>query len=147
MDIEDIIQRIIDNGNIENMHTLSDILDDTLEELCKYDKEKYEKYKLDLYKMAYGTNLTREMAEKIVSKMKPYGKKWSLEETENLQTDYGIEDINPIDFFIVLNSAFNDYNDIFNNNIEMYVRFATDFINDEDAKESKVFLYFMNIPY
>lgn len=146
MDIEKIIQGIIDNGDIEHMHMLSDILEDVMEVIKKYDKECYKKYEMELYKMAYGNNLTREMAEDIVSKMQPYGRKWTIEEAEELERQYGIGGINPIDFFVVVNAAFNDYHDIFNDNIEMYVRFTVDFINDEDAKEDKVFLYFTNIP-
>lgn len=146
MDIENIIQRIIDNGDIEHMHMLSDILEDVMEVVEKYDKECYKKYEMELYKMAYGNNLTREMAEKIVSNMRPYGQRWSLEESNEIQRQYGIDGINLIDFYTVLNSSFNDYRDIFNDNIEMYVKFTVDFINDEDAKEDKVFLYFLNIP-
>lgn len=146
MEIEDIVQRIIDNGNIEDMHKLSDILEDTMETIQKYDEDCYKKYQMKLYKMAYGNVLSRDMAEEIVSKMKPYGMKWNIEETANVQRQYGINDINPIDFFVVINSAFNDYNDIFNENIELYVRFTNDFIKDEDAKKDKVFTYFTTIP-
>lgn len=145
MDIEDIIQVIVDGGDVQHMHMLSDILDDVLEEICKYDKEKYKQYELKLYKMAYGNTFTREMAEEIVSKMRPYAMKWSIEETQQIQSQYGINDISPADFFIVLNMAYNDYNNIFNENIEMYVRFVDDFVNDEDAKEDKVFNYFTQI--
>ena len=147
MEIENIIQQIIDNGDIEHMHNLSEILEDVLEELKDYDNDCYEKYKMELYKMAYGTALTKPMAESIVNKMKPYGQKWSIPEVEEIERQYGITNINTIDFYTVLNSAFNDYNDIFNDNIEMYVRFAVDFINDEDAKSNKTFLYFTTIPY
>ena len=44
-----------------------------------------------------------------------------------------------------MNQAYNDYKDLFNENIEMYARYANDFINDEDAKKDKVFLYFTQI--
>ena len=147
MDIEEIIQRIVDNGDVEHMHNLSEILEDVLEELKKYDKDCYEKYEMKLYKMAYGTTLTRPMAENIVTNMKPYGQKWSISEAEEIQRQYDITNINTVDFYTVLNSAFNDYNNIFNDNIEMYVKFTVDFINDEDAKSDKIFLYFTTIPY
>lgn len=146
MDIEDIIQTIIDNGDPQHMHMLSDILEDVMEDLQEYDEECYKKYEMKLYKMAYGNNLTRKMAEEIVSKMRPYAMKWSIEETQQIQSQYGISNINPVDFFVVVNSSFNDYHDIFNDNTEMYVRFTVDFINDEDAKKDKVFLYFTQIP-
>lgn len=146
MDIEKIIQRIVDNGNVEDMHSLSDILEDTMELLKKYDEKCFKKYELELYKMAYGNHLNEEMAEKIVNKMKPYGKKWNILESENIMQDFGVSNISPTDFFIVLNSAYNDYRDIFGDNIEEYVKFTIDFILDEDAKQDKVFLYYTTIP-
>jgi hypothetical protein len=45
-----------------------------------------------------------------------------------------------------MNSAYNDYNDIFKDNIEMYARYSKDFIQDEDAVEDKVYYYFSMIP-
>ena len=145
MDIEEIIQRVVDNGNVQDMHTLSDILEDTMEIIKKYDEDCYKKYEMELYKMAYGSTLSRSMAEDIVSKMRPYRKRWSMEETQRIQEEYGLNDIRPVDFFIVMNAAYNDYKDLFDENVEMYVRFTNDFINDEDAKEDKVFIYFTEI--
>lgn len=145
MDIEEIIQTIVDNGRIEDMHTLSDILEDVLEEIEKYDKECYDKYVMELYKMAYGNVLNRQMAEEIVSKMRPYGKRWDIEETQQIQNQYGLNNIRSVDFFIVMNSSFNDFRNIFEDDIEKYIKFSVDFIQDEDAKPDKVFLYYTTI--
>ena len=145
MEIEDYIEKIINDGNIENMHKLSEILDDTMEIIQKYDKDCYKKYEMELYKMAYGETLSRDMAEHIVKKMRPYGMKWDLEQVRQVQDQYGIDNIRTIDFFVVLNSAFNDYSNLFEDNIEKYIKFTIDFINDEDAKEGKVFKYFTTI--
>ena len=145
MDIEEIIQTIVDNGKIEDMHSLSNILEDVIKIIKDYDYECYEKYEMELYKMAYGNTFNRKMAEEIVSNMKPYGKKWSLDETKEMQDRYGIQNIKPIDFFLVLNSAYNDFKDIFEDDIEMYIKYAIDFIEDEDAKPDKVFLYYTTI--
>lgn len=145
MDIKNCIERIIDNGNVADMHKLSEMLENLLETTKEYDKDIYKKYKMDLYKMAYGTTLSREMAEEIVSKMKPYRMRWNLDETRNIQEQYGINDIKDTDFFVVMNSAYNDYKDIFDEDIEMYIKFTLDFIEDEDAKDGKVFNYFTTI--
>jgi hypothetical protein len=145
MDIEEIIQVIVDNGRIEDMHELSDILEDTIEILEQYYPEKYKKYEMKLYEMAYGCVLNEEMAKEIVSKMRPYGEKWTIEETSNIQRDYGVG-FRPEDFYVVINSAYNDYNDLFAEDIEKYVRFTSDFINDEDAKQDKVYIYYTTIP-
>ena len=95
--------------------------------------------------MAYGNTLSKEMAESIVDNMKPYGKKWSLNETMDMQERYGLDRIKSNDFFVVMNSAYNDYNDIFGEDIDMYLKFTEDFINDEDAVDGKVFIYFTTI--
>jgi hypothetical protein len=146
MDIEEIIQRIVDNGRIEDMKTLSDILEETMELIKRYDPDCYKQYEMELYKMAFGDTLNKEMAEDIVSHMRPYGEHWNIEETMRLQEQRGIHDIRDVDFFVVMNSAYNDYNNIFGDDIEGYIRYTVDFINDEDAKEGKVFIYFTEIP-
>ena len=143
MDIEEYIEKIVDNGKIEDMEELSDILEDTMEIIKDYDKECYKEFEMKLYKMAYGSRLNKTIAEEIVNKMRPYGERFSFEETRKLQEQRGINDIDPIEFFVVINSAYNDYKDIFSEDIEGYIRFTIDFIKDEDAKPNKVFKYFV----
>ena len=126
MDIEEYIEKIVDNGKIEDMQELSDMLEDTMEIIKDYDKECY-----------------KATAQDIVNKMRPYGMRWNIEETESLQKQRGIEDIPKADFFVVINSAYNDYKDIFGEDLEGYIRFTIDFIKDEDAKPNKVFNYFV----
>lgn len=145
MDIEEIIQVIVDNGRLEDMHELSDMLEDTIEMLKEYYPEEYKKLQKKLYEMAYGCVLNKEMAEEIVSKMRPYAEQWTIEETTEMQRQRGLNFREP-DFYIVMNSAYNDYNDLFRDDIELYIRFANDFINDEDAKPEKVYLYYTVIP-
>jgi hypothetical protein len=144
LDIEEYIEKIVENGKIDDMQTLSELLEDTMEIIKDYDKECYKEFEMKLYKMAYGSHLNKSMAEEIVNKMRPYGKRWSIEETRNLQEQRGIDDIDPIEFYVVINSAYNDYKDIFNEDIEGYIRFTIDFIKDEDAKPNKVFDYFVD---
>lgn len=146
METEEFVEKIIDDGDIENMHKLTDILSDAMEIVKDCDEEKYEKTIMKLYTMAYGKVLNKEMAEKIVHKMQPYGMRWTLEEVKDIQDRYGIDDIRSEDLFIVMNSAFNDYKDLFNENTDNYIKYALDFIKDEDAKEGKVFIYYTTIP-
>lgn len=142
IDLDEMIEKIIDNGNLDDMQTLSELLEDTMEIIKEYDEECYKKYEMDLYKMAYGSNLSKEMAREIVHNMKPQGERWSIEETQNIQEQFGMNDINPIDFYVVMNQGFNDFNNLFKDNIEMYVTYTDDFINDIDGKPHKVFWYF-----
>ena len=145
MDIEEYIEIIVQNGKLEDMEELSDMLEDTMEIIKDYDNECYKDFEMKLYKMANGNRLNRKMAEEIVNKMRPYGKRWSIEETRQMQEQRGISNISDVDFFIVINSAYNDYQNLFGDNIEDYVRFTMDFIQDEDAKQDKVFLYYTEI--
>ena len=145
MEIEDYIEKIVDNGRVEDMKELSDILEDTMEIIQRYDEQCYKEMEMKLYKMAYGNVLSRKMAEEIVHKMRPSGMRWSYEETKDLQRQYGVDNINSVDFFIVMNSAYNDYRDLFQDNIEDYMKFTIDFIEDEDAKQDKIFLYYTMI--
>lgn len=145
MDIETYIEKIVKEGSIQEMEELSDMLEDLLEMIEEYDPACYKEYEIKLYKMAFGMKLNKEMAEEIVSKMMPYGSRWSLEETKKIQQDFGVENIDYIDFYVVINSAFNDYRDLFGDNIESYVKYTVNFIKDEDAKQDKVFLYFTTI--
>lgn len=143
IDLDEMIEKIIDNGNLDDMQTLSELLEDTMEIIKDYDEKCYEEFEMKLYKMAYGNHLNKSMAQDIVNKMRPYGMRWSIEETESMQRQRGIEDIPKADFFVVINSAYNDYKDIFGEDLEGYIRFTIDFIKDEDAKEGKVFKYFV----
>jgi len=146
MKIERYIRKIVSDGDQREMEELSDILVDVIGVVKRYDEDCYNEYKMKLYKMAYGNQLTEDMAEDIVKKMKPVGERWSIDETEQMQRDYGINDIKPADFYSVINMAFNDFRNVFGDNLETYIRYTEAFINDEDAKQGKVLNYFLTIP-
>lgn len=146
MQIRSYIRKIVNDGNHEEMVELADMLEEIIEDMEEFSTEDYNKYKMKLYKMAYGEHLTEELAHEIVDKMKPYGQRWAMEETTRIQQDYGMENINNIDFFVVMNQAFNDFKDLFDENINNYIKYTNAFINDEDAKPNKVFRYFTIVP-
>ena len=147
MDIEEIVQRIVDNGNIEDMHKLTDILEDVMEVIENYDKECYDKYMMELYVLAYGKVLTDNMKREWVKKMRPMSK-WTEEEVKNIVNQYGFE-VPYMSAFVILNmlysdmeSAFGDGND--EESLKRYLRGTRDWYFDEDAKvdgEEKLFNY------
>lgn len=141
MEVKKYIDKIIEEGTEEDMDKLEDIMIDLIYDLKRYDEDKAHKYKMCLYKMAYGEVLTDKMARKVVEDMKPDGEHWSIEQTTQVKNQYGFN-VRDIDFWVVMNMAYNDYKDIFKDNIEMYARWSNAFINDPDAKEGKVFKYF-----
>lgn len=138
------IEEIVENGSKEDMEELTDILIKSVKKLEKYDPECYTKMKMKIYKLAYGTDFTEEIGKDIVSKMKPYGEHWNLAQTSEVKNQYGLSDIDEVDFYIVMNMTYNDYHDMFGENLEMYVKFTKLFIQDEDVVD-KVFKYVVNI--
>ena len=148
-DIEENIRKIVAEGNKQEMEKLSEILEEVIYIVKDYDEEMFRKYAMCIYKMANGYTLTKEMGEEIVSRMRPYGKKWTIEETTAVKNQFGLNRINDVDFFVVMNSKYNDNKatvDKFvddSQKVEMYADLSRDFILDPDAKEGKVFKYFM----
>ena len=142
-EVKENIAKIVENGDKEDMEELADILEETISFLDDNLREKYENY---IYVLANGYELNRTKAEKIVKCMKPIGQHWSIEETTSVKNQYGFTNISDIDFYVVMNSAYNDYRNIFKENLEIYAYWSKAFIEDEDAKEGKVFRYFTEIP-
>ena len=146
MKIKEMLNVIIDKGKSDDMYKLNDMLNDLICDLKEQNPKLYQEYKMDLYKIAYGKVLNQEMAEDIIMSMTPYHMKWSLDETREVQAQYDLEKIRDIDFWIVMNSAYNDFKDLFDEDIESYAKYTKNFIVDKDAKDDKVFLYFTTIP-
>lgn len=144
-DIKEDIKKIVENGDNAQMEKLSDILEEVVEIVRNYDEDMYDKYAMCIYKMANGYALNQEMADEVVAGMKPYGEHWTMEQTTSVKNQYGYTDVNNIDFWVVMNSAYNDYRDIFKENLDVYAKWSYAFIKDEDAKEGKVFNYFTKV--
>lgn len=140
------IEKIISSKNNDAMEKLKDIMIDIIDCVEKDNKEKYNKIEKELYEICEGKVLTREKAEKIIQSMKPYGMRWSLGETEDIRKDKNIGNVTPVDFWIVMNSAYNDYRNVFGDDIDMYAKYSKEFISDEDAIDCKVYEYFTTIP-
>ena len=145
MKIREYIDKIGENKKPEDMEKLGDMLADIIYSMKESHPEIYEKYKMCLYVMAYGEILTEEMAENIVRKMKPVGEHWSMEQTNAVKTQYNLASISSVDFYTVMNMAYNDYKDVFGDDLDMYVKYSRAFIQDEDARKGKVFLYFTKV--
>ena len=143
--IKKYIEMIVDNGKKEDMECLSDMLSDVLHILKENHHDKYEKYKMKLYGMAYNYKFDEEMAHEIVENMKPLGEVWDLATTTRVKSEYnlGVDDYT---FYVVMNSLANDYHDaISTEEVETYIKMAYAFINDEDAIKDKVWKYFTTL--
>lgn len=141
MKTREYIQKILtdDTKNEQMINLICEMMEDL--------KERDEKeYKRKIYEVSEGRVLNEDKARYLIEKMRPFGKKWELNETEDVRNAYGYNDLRPVDFWITMNSAFNDYNDLFKDNVEWYAKFSRDFIKDEDAVDDKVYYYFSMIP-
>ena len=99
----------------------------------------YEHINSELYEMAYGMKINEEMAIKWVEDMKPLGEYWSMETISSLNNPHRLED-----FYVVMNSLVNDYGNIINKEeVETYIKMADAWLDDIDAKEYKVWKYFV----
>lgn len=145
------IREIIEKGDPKAMEELECLMVEAIDHIKECDKELYKKMEMKLYVALYGKVLNEDMAHEIVYNMKPYGEHWDIEETTNLLRTKGWN-IRPIDFYVVINAMYNDDKrtvDKFipeENHIDFYADISRDFIQDEDAKEGKVFRYFTKIP-
>lgn len=146
MKIRDYINKIVINGKQDDMEELSNMLDDLICDLKEEKPKLYKKYKDELYEIANGKVLTEEMAHEIVENMKPLGEYWDINTIKQIKSSAGLT-YNDYDFYTVMNSLVNDYGEIIDKeDIEIYVKMAKAFIEDEDATKDKVFVYFTTIP-
>ena len=94
-------------------------LGDMLSEINYENKEShpdiYKKYKMELYEIAYGKKISEEMGKKWVKEMKPEGEHWTIEQTTEAMQKMGYN-FDAIDFYVVANMMYNDYNDMVKDN-------------------------------
>lgn len=151
---KETINDIIESDNKEMLKSLAKTLDTVMQYLYQNNYDLYKEIELDLYIATNGKKLNKDMAYEIIMNMKPYQMHWSLEETESIRDMYNLSDIRDVDFWVVMNSKYNDNKDTVERfvpndtekQLEMYVYLTRDFIKDKDAKEGKVFTYFTEIP-
>ena len=138
--IKKYIEKIVENGKQEDMEKLSDILVEIIYKMKESHHDLYEHYKMCLYEMAEGKMLNEEMANKWVETMKPFGKKWTMEETTDAMNSLGYKD-RTIDYFISSNMIYNDYYDLVRDNEEMALKMAHEWLNDIDSGDNKLYNY------
>lgn len=63
-EIKEYIRKIVDDGNIEEMYELSDILDEVTHVVKQFDENLYKKYKMELYRMAYRRHINRTFSKR-----------------------------------------------------------------------------------
>lgn len=151
MDIEEYIEKIIENGRIEDMEELSDMLEDTMEIIKDYDSECYEKMELKLYKMAYGNKLPDSIKIKWVENMRPLGR-WQIQDMQDIYSRYGV-DMPLYSLYVIMNMLYSDMKRAIGEvnseeDVLKYIQASNDWYYDEDAKntqEAKLTAYWENV--
>lgn len=134
-----------ERATVKDVEALAEVSEMLLDSIKETEPDFYRHAESILYEALHGKKLTKELAEKIIHKMHPHGMKWTLEQTTDVMHQKGLT-VEPVDFWIVMNMAYNDYHKMFEEDADKYVEFSKLFIDDEDAKECKVYEYFMKIP-
>ena len=145
MKIKEMLNTIIDKGKPEDMHKLNEMLNELICDLKEENPELYHEYKKELYELAFGKVIIEEKAKEIVHKMEPYGEHYSMENAEYIKDKYSIR-YSTSDVFLVLNSLYNDYHDLLDENDDTYAKMTKLWLNDADSVEYKTYAYFCHIP-
>ena len=139
--MENYIKRIVEIGKPEDMDCLSKMMIEMLETIKMNDSVDYKKYKNKLKGMAYNYEIDEEMAKEIVENMKPLGEYWNIDTIKSVLVN---DNHKIIDMYVIMNSLVNDYKDVINpEDAEMYIKLAHAWIDDIDAKEHKIWWYFV----
>ncbi len=138
-----LIPKIIESGTPEDMECLEEMMIKMIDHLKIIDHDMYENIEHKLYKLVYGSHLSKELAYKWVSKMEnkdgTHGEHWSMEQTSQYA---GSHDVN--DWYAVLNMVYSDYyNPNFNTNT--YIELAKDWLEDEDIEHNKLLKYYFYV--
>lgn len=145
MKVREMLEVIIDRGRNEDMVKLNEMLNDLICDLKEQKPKLYKEYKKELYELAYGRTITPDKAKNIVNKMLPYGEHYNMEYADEVKDRYSIKH-NISDIYLVINSLYNDYHELLEENDEMYAKMTKLWLSDSDSVEDKVYEYFCNIP-
>ena len=135
------IKKIIDSNDMNKLKLLANETIDILDCLESLDEDKYAKYELDIYELNYGKKISEDIATKWVENMKPYGQKWSIDETNMALRDKNWN-LDPVEFYVVANMMFNDYNEIILDNVDLAFEMAKQWLTDSDVKSNKLYNYY-----
>lgn len=145
MKIKKMLEVIIDKGRTENMYALNDMLDELICDLKEKQPKLYKEYKKELYELAYGNVILEDKAIEIVNNMLPYKEHFTMDDAKEIKQEYSIKH-SASDVYLVVNSLYNDYHELLEENNDMYAKMTKLWLNDSDSVEDKVYEYFCNIP-
>lgn len=140
-----LLERMKERKSVDDLMTLIDIVDMSLDTMKESRPDFYEHLESLLYESVYGKVISEEMAEKWVSEMLPYRIHWTREQTNSVMKQYA-SNMNPIEWYVVLNMMYNDYRDVLGTeDVDVYAKLSKAWLNDIDAKKDKLYCYYKNI--
>lgn len=145
MKIKEMLNIIIEKNKSDDMYKLNDMLDELICDLKEQKPKLYKEYKMELYEIAYGNVILEDKAREIVEHMKPFAEHFSMENAKEIKEDYSIKH-SVSDIYLVVNSLYNDYHEILDENNDLYAKMTKLWLNDADSVDDKVFQYFCTIP-
>lgn len=123
---------------------ICDLVDMLMCEIKEQEPKLYKHIECELYEIAYGKVINKEMADNWVKSMQPAGLHWTMEETTNAMKSLNFN-CDTIEFYVVANMLYNDYYNILKDDEEMILKLAYSWLKDTDAKEHKLYNYWKNI--
>lgn len=88
--------------------------------------------------------LDKEMADEWVKDMKPFGKKWTIEETTSAMKSLGFNH-RDVDYYVAANNEYNDHYSTMKDDEQLALKFAHDWLSDVDAVADKAYCYWKYI--
>ena len=145
MEIRENIAKIGENKKIEDMQKLGDMLTELICMTKDSHPEIFEKYSMEIYEMAHGKVLTKELAEEWVEDMNPPCK-WDFETTSTVRKQHNIMDIDDVSFYVVMNMLYSDMSNVLGDgnsteSLNTYIQATRDWLKDEDIPEHKLYNY------
>jgi len=127
-------------GNDVKEQELEDIVCVALDELKMHCPKLYWDTMYKMHCAVYGPHFDEHLAKKAVARMKnvdgTHGEHWTYEQTNQLADQQGITQ--KADWYYVLNMLWSDFSDVYNNDMNMYIRVAKNYMHDPDAPKGKV---------
>lgn len=135
-----LIHEMKERASLEDVTALAEVSEMLLDSIKETEPEFYNHAETILYEGLHGKKLTPELAEKLIHCMEPHGMKWTEAQTTEVMNQHGF-DFDPVDFWYTMNMAYNDYYEMFDDDVEKYAKWSKLFIGDPDAKKGKVYTY------
>lgn len=135
----DYIDEIISSDDRAKMEELRGLYKSTINYIKATDLQKYREIECTLYEILEGKKLNEGKAKQWVESMKPEAK-WNIEDVKSVKEKYNIN-IPLIDFYVLMNMLYTDYNQLFGDDLNTYINLSKAWYYDEDAPEGAEKLY------